>query len=481
MRLQTRTRHQTVVATSPRRWAGLNFARFLGALSAAVSAVVLAMLLLGATPAAAVVDPGDSLDVNSSASDLADLPECPADDSEVAAVDGVVRVAKVEGLIDPVVQDYILDSLDQAEADPNALALVLWMDSPGSVLDRAEYQELAGALQQASVPVALWVGQPGSTARGGAAELAAVVDVVAVTPNSTIGSITEPQLANAWSADLTDVARSLESGLLTAEEAVAQGLSVGPLADVATLGPFATTLEGFEVFQCLDEESNLVTIPESQVQMSALGVVGQLFHTVASPEVAYLFMALGLGLLVFELYTAGIGIAGVLGAGFLVLGSYGLVVLPTRWWALALMLVAFIAMAVDIQTNVPRLYTVVGLVLFTLSSWFLFDGIRIAWITLVAGIVGAVLYAYTGMPTMVRTRFSTPTIGRKWMMGEIGEAVTDIDPDGAVKIRDVHWRASNNRATPVKAGEKVRVIGLDRLVLEIEPEEGGAKDYRDRG
>jgi membrane-bound serine protease (ClpP class) len=81
---------------------------------------------------------------------------------------------------------------------------------------------------------------------------------------------------------------------------------------------------------------------------------------------------------------------------------------------------------------------------------------------------------------MVRTRFSTPTIGREWMVGELGRAVGDVDPDGTVLIREALWRARVNRATPVPAGETVRVVALDGPVLEVEPEEGGARDYRDR-
>jgi membrane-bound serine protease (ClpP class) len=84
------------------------------------------------------------------------------------------------------------------------------------------------------------------------------------------------------------------------------------------------------------------------------------------------------------------------------------------------------------------------------------------------------------MPSMVRTRFSTPTIGRRWMIGEMGDAVTAVDPQGTIRIRDAVWRATTNRATPVQPGERVRVVGIDRLVLEVEPEVGAAKDYRDR-
>jgi membrane-bound serine protease (ClpP class) len=83
-----------------------------------------------------------------------------------------------------------------------------------------------------------------------------------------------------------------------------------------------------------------------------------------------------------------------------------------------------------------------------------------------------------GMPTMVRTRFSTPTIGREWMVGEEGEAVAAVDPDGVVEIRGALWRARTNRATPLAAGDPVRVVEVDGLLLEVEPLEGAAKDYR---
>jgi membrane-bound serine protease (ClpP class) len=62
----------------------------------------------------------------------------------------------------------------------------------------------------------------------------------------------------------------------------------------------------------------------------------------------------------------------------------------------------------------------------------------------------------------------------------VGRAVSSVDPDGVVQIRDALWRASTNRATPIEALEAIRVVSIDGLVLEVEPESGGAKDYRDR-
>ena len=56
----------------------------------------------------------------------------------------------------------------------------------------------------------------------------------------------------------------------------------------------------------------------------------------------------------------------------------------------------------------------------------------------------------------------------------------DVDPDGVVRIRDALWRARTNRATPIHAGERVRVVSIEGVVLEVEPETGGARDHRER-
>ncbi len=438
-----------------------------------------AVLAFGPTSAAGA-QADDGADDSGSLTSTDGLDACPADTDAIASAQSQIRIAKVAGLIDPVVYDHLISQLDDAEANPDVISLVIWINSRGSVLDETRYRQLAERLRDSPLQIALWVGQAGSTAEGGAAELATVSDIVGVTPNSSIGLLGERRLPAEWGDPFAGVDGGAVDELLSAEEAVQAGISVGPLQNTVPIGSFATQLDGFEVLRCLDEDGNLATIPLTQVQLSGPRLTSQLFHTAASPEVAYLFFALGMSLLVFELFTAGVGIAGVIGAAFLALGSYGLSVLPTRWWAIGLILLAFVLLAVDIQTNVPRFYTIAGLAVFALGSLTLYDGVSMSWVTMGAVWIGALLYAYTGMPSMVRTRFSTPTIGRKWMIGELGEAVTDIDPEGTVKVRDVSWRAITNRATPVESGGRVRVVGIDRLLLEIEPEEGGARDYRER-
>ena len=151
-----------------------------------------------------------------------------------------------------------------------------------------------------------------------------------------------------------------------------------------------------------------VRIPVSSVRFAKLALLDQFMHTAASPAVAYLLFLAGAGLLVFELYTAGVGIAGGVGAVTFLLGCYGLAALPARGWAVALLVVAMFGYAVDIQIGVPRVWTAIATVCLIAGSLMLFQGVLLSWITLVAGIVGVFAGMVAGMPAMVRTRYGTP-------------------------------------------------------------------------
>ena len=82
---------------------------------------------------------------------------------------------------------------------------------------------------------------------------------------------------------------------------------------------------------------------------------------------------------------------------------------------------------------------------------------------------------------MVRTRFSTPTIGREWMVGEVGTAVGRGGPRrhrhrAGRAVAGPHQPRHPDRRRP----QAVRVVSIDGLLLEVEPLDGGAKDHRDR-
>jgi membrane-bound serine protease (ClpP class) len=263
------------------------------------------------------------------------------------------------------------------------------------------------------------------------------------------------------------------------------------LVDVsaATLGDFIVELDGRHVIGRTLETSELVTRdgqlprrqPTVEVRFAKPGSMARLLHTAASPSVAFLLLVAGLALVILELYTGGIGIAAATAAACLVLSAYGLDVLPTRPFAVALIGLSAFGFAVDVQAGAPRLWTAIGSAALLVGSLSLYgEGLSVSVVTLVAVVGGMVLLMVAGLPSMVRARFSTPTIGRESMVGEMGQALAAVDPEGTVEIRGARWKARTNRATPIQAGEAVRVVGIEGLLLEVEPETGGAKDHRER-
>lgn len=405
------------------------------------------------------------------ASALAAGPGPAAGQSACDAGSGPVAIIEVDGLLDPVLADFVEDQVVEAERIC-AVALVLQLDSGGAVVSDGRLDELVSTIEESAVPVGIWIGPSGSKATDDAVRLLAVAEVTGVAPGSSI-QVT-PALLEARGVEATDL------GAVDVDDRVSAGTAVDlDLVDngAPVIGEFVVDLEGVET-EIVDGQRQLAD--DATVQFGGLGIVGQLMHTVASPAVAYLLFVIGLALLLFELFTAGVGIAGMVGAGSLILGCYGLSVLPTRPVGIALLLFAMFAYGVDVQTGVPRLWTGIATVSFVLGSLLLFDGVHASWITLLVAFVGMTLAMLAGMPTMVRSRFSTPTIGREWMIGELGMARTDIAPDGVVTLREAPWRARTNRATPIRRDEPVRVVAIEGLVLEVEPDGGGARDYRER-
>jgi membrane-bound serine protease (ClpP class) len=130
-----------------------------------------------------------------------------------------------------------------------------------------------------------------------------------------------------------------------------------------------------------------------------------------------------------------------------------------------------VGFGIDVQTGAPRVWTGIGAVSLVAGTWLLYDGVPLPLVTAVLVLVGVALFMLAAMPSVVRARFSTPTIGRESMVGEVGRATDALNPEGMVLVREALWRARTNRATPIAVGQAVRVAGVEGLVLQVEPVE----------
>lgn len=403
-----------------------------------------------------------------------------------------VDVVEVSGIVDNIVAESIGESIQRSQSN-GAQAVVLQFNTKGAVVGRDRMVEIAAAIQASKIPVAIWVGPSGARAYGLPAQLLAVADVTAMAPGARIGRTGTMLRVNGeqltfGAAD--DAVHSNTLGFLEAREQDVLKFSTDDRG-VPVLRNMLYALDGLKirgttlntVADTLDKSGQVVR-EATTVRFFKLGLMPRLLHTVASPPSAYLLTTIGLALLIFEFFTAGIGIGAFVGAVCLILGTMGMGALPMNGIGLALLIFSMVAFAVDVQVGVPRFWTGVGLVSYIAASFTMFrsvDGLtlRPSWISLSVCIIGVALTFIVGMPSMVRTRFATPTIGRDNLIGTTGVAVGDVNPEGIVLVDGAQWRARTNRATPLANNDAIRVASIDGITLQVEPLEGAAKDYRE--
>jgi membrane-bound serine protease (ClpP class) len=386
-------------------------------------------------------------------------------------IGGRIDVVQVNGLIDPANAALIRTSLRDAERARSSV-VVFQMDASGAV--DVDVNALLHDFTNATVPVTVWVGPSGGGARGAAAVLARSADFAAVASGAHLGAV-DPIRYDEPSFTVDTPLKNVTGKASTLIEFIG-------LLDGRTIQTHSGPVK-LSTMKVVDLNGTPTHEPKGEVHFRKLGLVAQLAHTLDSPWVAYFLFIAGLALIVFEFFSVGVGVAGLVGAVALLGGAFGFSHLPVAWWAVGLLLLGMFGMSIDVQAGNLGPWTYIGAASLVAGSIWLYGGsarLDPTWWVLVVVIGATVLFMLSGMTAMVRSRFSTPTIGREDLVGEMGLAEADVDPDGVVRIREALWRARTNRATPIHAGDAVRVVSIQGVVLEVEPEEGGARDHRER-
>jgi len=384
---------------------------------------------------------------------------------------GRIDVVQVNGLIDPANAALIRSSLRDAERS-HSTAVVFQLDASGAV--DVDVDALIHDLTHATVPVTVWVGPSGGGARGASALIARTAGFAAVAPGAHLGPVDPIRYDDtSYTSDATP--KDVTAQASTLLEFI--GLLDGRTIETAS-GPVKLS-----TIKVVELNGRQVREPKGEIHFRKLGLGAQVAHTLDSPWVAYFLFVAGLALIVFEFFSVGIGIAGAVGALALVGASFGFSHLPVTPWAVALLLLSIFGLSIDVQAGTLGPWTFIGSGALVAGSIWLYGGssrLDPQWWVLVIVIACTVVFMLSAMTAMVRSRFSTPTIGREDLVGEMGRAEADVDPDGVVRVRDALWRARTNRATPIHVGDPVRVVSIEGIVLEVEPETGGARDHRER-
>ncbi len=363
------------------------------------------------------------------------------------ATTSAVSLIQVDGTLDPIMADFVHDTLIKAQGD-----VVIQINSTRGVLSADRLNRLVAEIANARTKVGVWVGPArAGRARGQAFALLMAAPIRGIAPGAKV----EGPSGQSW-----DDIKALQT-----------------VNRAPTLGDFLVDAMEAPSKVIRREGRPSQRQPSVPVLFAKPPLVSRLLHATANPTVPYFLVIAGMLLLLFEFFSVGIGLAGAAGILGIGLSAYGFGVLPTRPGGLALLAFGILGLSIDLQAGAPRAWSIIGSAALVGGSLTLYAGMTVPLIVVVVMLAATALFVGAAMPAVMRARFSTPTIGRESMMGEAGIATSAIDPDGTVEVRGAPWRARTNRATPLAAGDPLRVVGIDGLVLEVEPESGGARDY----
>jgi membrane-bound serine protease (ClpP class) len=251
------------------------------------------------------------------------------------------------GFIDPPVTAQILDVLDLAEEQGSEL-VVLQYSSPGGV--SVDVEEVLARLRASTVPVAVLVGPLGVGAEAGGPR--ACCGSARTCGRSPSTARSDRSSLRTWRHPRTPAATrqlvTAELERIGADPALAEALlttAVGSeeldAAGAVTLSaqgiePLLVDLDGRTVATAAGERTLSIRADEVQVRFHSLGLVRRLLHAATTAPFIYLLLVVGLGMLLFEVFQPGFGVAGIAGLVTLAIGVFGLTVLPVTWWAVAL-------------------------------------------------------------------------------------------------------------------------------------------------
>ncbi|MEA2447544.1 MAG: hypothetical protein QOK47_1181 [Actinomycetota bacterium] len=405
---------------------------------------------------------------------------------------GTIELVEISGLLDPPTAAYVLDRIEAAQ-DGSAQAVVLQLDSPGGL--EFPTQRIVQSMTASRTPVVVWIAPRGAQAASAAAFIAMAGRLTFMAEDTRLGPALPLDLGEGDSdqVDVEGAERFIEELAgnvgrdpsivhrlfsqpegIDASEAVTEKLVDGTASSLSDLlramdGRTVQLDSGDFTFETWDEDAGT---PSVTIRFQEMNLWDRLLHALAGSEVAFALLLIGLFGLVFELYNPGIGLAGIIGAACLMGAFYSLSVLPTNWGGVLLVVIAVVLLLVDLHTSGFGIPTFVGIAAMLGGGALMFRGaaetlLLSPW-SLIAAVAGTLLFFVSVMTAALRVRLRRPIAGDEGIVGSIGEAKTDIAPEGTVFTKGALWRA-RTMETGIAAGSKVEIKATEGLVLLVEP------------
>ena len=409
---------------------------------------------------------------------------------------GRVFTAGLEGTVGVSMEVFAAGVLERATEERAGL-VVFRMDTPGGLV--SSMRAMTGAILDSPVPVVVWVSPEGSRAASAGAFILQAAHIAAMAPGTNVGAA-QPVMASGQDAPDLDMKKKITNDLaahmrslaqlrrrnpdlaermvtasvsLTAEEALAGGL-----VDLSapSLESLLVAVSGRSV-TVKGEERVIEFDPSNPVEIS-MSSREKVLQFISSPDIAYMLLSAGVLMIVLEVLSPGGFVLGTSGAVMVLLGAFGLRMLPFNWAGVILLVAGIVVLVLDLMVGGIGVLSLFGLASLVTGGLILFRAPGGELLNVSMGMIGGMSLAFGlffigALYLVLRSHGRRPVSGSEGMIGRRAVVVEDLNPDGMVRCHGEIWSARGVGGALFSRDDEVVVSDMDGFTLLVSD---GARD-----
>lgn len=408
--------------------------------------------------------------------------------AQAASAATKVIAVDVDGVVHPITAEIVAGAIAQAKQQ-NAALLLVRLNTPGGLMDAME--KTIEEMLASPVPVVTYVTPSGGRAASAGFFLLQAGDVAAMAPSTRTGAahpvamggemdaVMAQKVENDAAAGLRSLCAKRGRNCELAETTVRQSKSFTErealdqnLVDLiaASDQQLLVSLDGRTVTRT---DGRVVTLHTAgaEIEVYQETLRQRIVSSIADPNIALVLLVIGALAIYLEFNSPGLIVPGVVGAILVLLGLSAISVLPINWLGAALLLSAFAMFVLEAKFAAHGILGTGGAVAMVLGAVMLVDSplpeMRVHWGTAIALALPFSAITVFLLSLAVRARRGKVETGSEGMIGETGDVITELAPEGKIFVHGEYWDAVS--AQPVAAGARVRVTAIEKLKLTVEP------------
>ncbi len=258
-----------------------------------------------------------------------------------------ILILKIDGSINPATSDYIHEGIKHAE-EKNAQCIVVELNTPGGLLKSTRM--IVTEFLTSTIPVVVYVTPSGSQSASAGVFITLAAHVAAMAPGTNIGaahpvnmqggmdSTMAEKVTNDAAAFIRTISEKRHRNMQWAEEAVRKSLSITETEALKKNVIDLIAKNRADLLDSLDGKkisvgSRICTLDtkEAAIEIREMSWQYRILDILSDPNIAYIFMMIGMYGLLFELYNPGSVFPVVAGAISLLIAFYSMYTLPINY------------------------------------------------------------------------------------------------------------------------------------------------------